>query len=317
MPSGLVALLDDVSVIAKLAAASLDDVGAAAAKAGTKAAGVVIDDAAVTPSYVTEFTPERELPIIFKIAKGSLFNKLVILLPVALLLSEFLPVAVTPLLMLGGLYLSFEGAEKVMEKLGGDKHGETLEGPIEDAAEFERQRVSGAIRTDFILSAEIMAIALAEVATSPLLSRAAILALVGVVITAGVYGVVALIVKMDDIGLHLAKRPNMAAQRIGRLLVAAMPKLLGLLASVGTLAMLWVGGGIILHGTEELGLHGPAALAHGVQHAVSHSMGPLSGVLGWFSYAAISAAVGLVLGALVAAAAHLVHRARRPTTMAA
>src|SRR5689334_11668472 len=186
MPSGLVALLDDVSVIAKLAAASLDDVGAAATKAGTKAAGVVIDDAAVTPSYVTEFTPDREIPIVVKIARGSLINKLAILLPVALLLSEFLPVAITPLLMLGGLYLSLEGAEKVLENLGGDKHGETLADPIEDLAEFERQRVSGAIRTDFILSAEIMAIALSEVAASPLIQRAVVLALVGVVITVAV-----------------------------------------------------------------------------------------------------------------------------------
>ena len=160
MPSGLVALLDDISVIAKLAASSLDDVGAGVAKAGSKAAGVVIDDAAVTPSYVTSFTPDRELPIIWKIARGSLRNKLLVLLPLALVLSEFLPLAIIPLLMLGGLYLSFEGAEKVLEKLGGEKHGETLEDPIEDIAEFERERVSGAIRTDFILSAEIMAIAL-------------------------------------------------------------------------------------------------------------------------------------------------------------
>ena len=196
MPTGLVALLDDIAVIAKMAAATIDDVGIAAAKAGSKAAGVVIDDAAVTPSYVTEFTPDRELPIIKKIALGSLKNKLLILLPAALLLSEYLPWAVTPLLMLGGLYLCFEGAEKVLEKLGGQKHGETLEDPITDMAEFEAERTAGAIRTDFILSAEIMAIALAEVASEPVLSRAIILALVGVVITIAVYGVVALIVKM-------------------------------------------------------------------------------------------------------------------------
>jgi predicted DNA repair protein MutK len=304
MPSGLVALLDDVSVIAKLAAASLDDVGAGAAKAGAKAAGVVIDDAAVTPSYVTEFTPDRELPIIAKIAKGSLVNKLAILLPVALLLSQFLPVAITPLLMIGGLYLSFEGAEKVLEKLGNARHGETLEDPVEDLAEFERQRVSGAVRTDFILSAEIMAIALAEVADTPFVQRAIVLALVGVAITVAVYGAVALIVKMDDIGLHLARRPGAAVKRVGRLLVAAMPWLLGLLSSVGTLAMLWVGGGILLHGSEVLGLHGPAGFAHDVQHAVVHATGPLGGLLGWFSYALLSALVGLVLGAVVALAVH-------------
>ncbi len=311
MPSGLVALLDDVSVIAKLAAASLDDVGAAATKAGTKAAGVVIDDAAVTPSYVTNFTPDRELPIIGKIARGSLINKLLILLPVALLLSAFLPVAITPLLMIGGLYLSFEGAEKIIEKFGGEKHGETLEDPIEDLAEFERQRVAGAIRTDFILSAEIMAIALQSVEEMNLsfVENAAVLAVVAALITAGVYGAVALIVKMDDIGLALAKRPGAAVKRIGCLLVAAMPRLLTVLGSVGTLAMLWVGGGILLHGSEELGLHGPAGLAHGVQHAVEHATGPLGGLLGWFSYAVVAAIVGLLLGAAVAIVVHVLQKA--------
>jgi predicted DNA repair protein MutK len=311
MPTGLVALLDDISVIAKAAAASLDDVGLAAAKAGSKAAGVVIDDAAVTPSYVTEFTPDRELPIIWQIAKGSLRNKLLILLPAALVLSSFLPWAVTPLLMLGGLYLCFEGAEKVLEKLGAAKVGETLGDAIEDVAEFEAQRVKSAIRTDFILSAEIMAIALSEVASEPIISQAAILAAVGVAITVLVYGVVALIVKMDDIGLHLVERRNTAAERqLGRLLLLAMPKLLALLSSVGTLAMLWVGGGILLHGSHVLGLHGPSDLAHAAQHAVvsagSGMGGALGGILGWLAYAAASLITGLVLGALVAGLVHLV-----------
>lgn len=304
MPSGLVALLDDISVIAKVAAASLDDVGAAAAKAGTKAAGVVIDDAAVTPSYVTEFTPDRELPIIWQIAKGSLRNKLLILLPAALALSQFLPQAITPILMLGGLFLCYEGAEKVMEKLGAAKHGETLGDPITDMAEFERERISGAIRTDFILSAEIIAIALAEVADQPLLSRAVILALVAVVITVLVYGAVAAIVKMDDAGLHLSKRANAASRRLGHFLLRAMPVLLALLSSVGTLAMLWVGGGILLHGAHELGLHAPSDVAHAVQHAVEHATGALGGVLGWLTYAALSAVTGLVLGAITAVALH-------------
>jgi predicted DNA repair protein MutK len=310
MPSGLVALLDDVSVIAKLAASSLDDVGAAATKAGTKAAGVVIDDAAVTPSYVTNFTPERELPIIYAIAKGSLRNKLIILLPISLLLSEFLPVAITPLLMLGGLFLCFEGAEKVIEKLGGAKHGETLEGPIEDIAAFERERISGAIRTDFILSAEIMAIALNEVADAPLPQRAIILALVGVVITVLVYGAVAFIVKMDDIGLHLAKRPDVASQKLGRFLLWAMPKLLTLLASVGTLAMLWVGGQIIVHGLHVLGWHPLSDAIHGVEHVVAAATGPLGGLLGWFTNAALSGVVGLILGVVVAFVVHAVQKAR-------
>ncbi|MDG2002277.1 MAG: DUF808 domain-containing protein [Novosphingobium sp.] len=304
MPSGLVALLDDVSVIARMAAASVDDIGAGVAKAGTKAAGVVIDDAAVTPAYVTDFTPDRELPIVWAIARGSLRNKLVILLPVGLLLSEFLPLAIIPLLMIGGLYLSFEGAEKLLEMFGGEKHGETLEDEIADVAAFEKQRISGAIRTDFILSAEIMAISLAEVAEADLVQRGVILAVVAVVITLAVYGAVALIVKMDDVGLHLAKHASAAAQWMGRMLLLAMPKLLALLTSVGTIAMLWVGGGILLHGLHELGLAGPANLAHGVQHAVEHAAGALGGVLGWISYAVQSAIFGLIVGAFAAILIH-------------
>jgi len=310
LPSGLVALLDDVSVIARMAAASIDDVGAGVAKAGTKAAGVVVDDAAVTPSYVTEFSPDRELPIIWQITKGSLRNKILILLPAALVLSEFLPAAIIPLLMLGGLFLSFEGAEKVLEKLGGAKHGETLDDPIEDIAEFEKQRISGAIRTDFILSAEIMAIALSEVTDASLVQRGIILLIVGIVITVVVYGAVALIVKMDDVGLHLAKRENSLSRRIGRLLLHAMPWLLNLLASVGTIAMLWVGGGILLHGTHELGFHAPSNLAHALQHWVEHAAGALGGILGWSSYAVVSALAGLAVGALMAIAIHVVQAGR-------
>lgn len=307
MPTGLVALLDDVAAIAKAAAATLDDVGVAAAKAGGKAAGVVIDDAAVTPTYVTAFTPDRELPIIWKIAKGSLFNKLVLLLPGALLISQFLPWAMTPLLMLGGLFLCYEGAEKVLEKLGGAEHGETLDDEITDLAEFERERVSGAVRTDLILSAEIMAIALAEIADSPLFQRGVVLALVGAAITVLVYGAVALIVKLDDIGLHMVEnRRTAAAKAIGRMLLRAMPRILGVLAVVGTGAMLWVGGGIVLHGLDELGLHGPAGMAHGVQHAIEHGAGALGGVLGWLSYAVLSALAGMVLGTIVALVVHKV-----------
>lgn len=307
MPTGLVALLDDISVIAKAAAASIDDVGAAAAKAGTKAAGVVIDDAAVTPSYVTEFTPERELPIIWQIAIGSLRNKLLILLPVALALSELLPAAITPLLMLGGLFLCYEGAEKVIEKLGGDKHGETLDDPIADMATFEKERISGAVRTDFILSAEIMAIALNEVADEALLSRGIILAVVGVVITVAVYGVVALIVKMDDIGLHLVQeRTSAAAKALGRGLLHAMPRLLTTLSVVGTLAMLWVGGHILVDGARKLGFKPPYEAIHGVEHAVAHAAGPAGDVLAWLANSALSGVVGLVLGAIVAFAIHKV-----------
>lgn len=306
MPSGIVALLDDVSIIARAAAASVDDIGVAAGRAGTKAAGVVIDDAAVTPSYVTGFTPERELPIIWKITRGSLINKLLILLPGALLLSEFLPSAIIPLLMLGGLFLCYEGAEKVMEKLGAEHHGQTLEDPIEDVVEFEKHRVSGAIRTDLILSAEIMAITLSEVAAEDLITRAGVLAIVGVLITVVVYGAVALIVKMDDIGLHMAEKPNEATRKIGCMLVRGMPKLLTVLSVVGTVAMLWVGGGIVLHGLEQLGVPAPAHIAHDIQHWVEAASGPLSGILGWASYAVISAIVGLVLGAIIATVLHKV-----------
>ncbi len=306
MPGGLAALLDDVSVIARAAAASVDDVGVAAGRAGSKAAGVVIDDAAVTPNYVTGITPARELPIIWRITLGSLKNKLLILLPGALILSEFLPAAIIFILMAGGAYLSYEGAEKVIEKLGGAKHGETLEDPIEDPAEFEKKRTAGAIRTDLILSAEIMAITLNEVSAETLVTRAMVLALVGAGITFAVYGAVALIVKLDDIGLHLKKKPAPWAQSVGGILLKAMPKILTLLSVVGTVAMLWVGGGIILHGLEELGLHAPADMAHAAQHAVEHATGALGGVLGWATYAGLSALVGLLLGAIIVFVLHKV-----------
>ncbi len=307
MPTGLVALLDDISVIAKAAAASIDDVGVAAAKAGSKAAGVVIDDAAVTPSYVTEFTPDRELPIIWQIAKGSLKNKLLFLLPAALVLSEFLPWAITPLLMMGGLFLCYEGAEKVLEKLGGAKHGETLEDPIEDMAAFEQERTAGAIRTDFILSAEIMAITLAAVANETLINRGIILALVGIVITVAVYGVVALIVKMDDIGLHMVQeRTSAAAKAFGRGLLHAMPRLLTFLSVVGTLAMLWVGGHIMVDGAKKLGFKPPYEAIHAVEHVVHEATGALGGVLGWLTNSTLSGVVGLILGTIVALALHMV-----------
>ncbi|MGE0284587.1 MAG: DUF808 domain-containing protein [Rhizobiaceae bacterium] len=302
MPSGLVALLDDISVIAKAAAASLDDIGLAATKAGSKAAGVVIDDAAVTPKYVTQLTPDRELPVIWRIARGSIRNKLLFILPAALLLSQYFPLGVTLLLLAGGLYLSFEGAEKVVEKLTGDKHGATLEDPIEDPAEFERERISGAVRTDFILSAEIMVIALAEVASQPVLTRGLILIAVAIAITALVYGAVGLIVKLDDIGLHLAQKPR--TRRLGSALVKAMPLVLDGLSTIGTAAMLWVGGGIVLHALEGLGLPWPANLAHALQHAVEHAAGSLGGILGWLTYAVASALAGLVLGAAIDLAIH-------------
>jgi predicted DNA repair protein MutK len=295
MPSGLAALLDDIATIAKVAAASVDDVAAAAGKAGSKAAGVVIDDTAVTPQYVTGFTPDRELPIIWRIAKGSFFNKLVIILPVALLLSLFLPWAITPILMLGGAYLCFEGAEKVWEKIAPHAEENLLEELAElTSSDHEAAMVKGAVRTDFILSAEIMAIALNEVkslAANSIWLEAGTLAAVAIMVTIGVYGVVGLIVKMDDIGLKLAGRENGASQAMGRGLVKGMPKLLSALSNIGTAAMLWVGGQIIVHG---FGIH-PAEF-----------LGLYDGALAWVADAAMSGVVGLAIGAVIVVVHHKV-----------
>ena len=311
MPSGLAALLDDVAAIAKLAAASVDDVGAAAGRAGAKAAGVVIDDTAVTPRYVTGFTPDRELPIIARIAKGSMRNKLLIILPVALALSALLPWAITPILMLGGAYLCYEGAEKTWEAVSGHKHDLAEQAELLASEDHERQMVSGAIRTDFILSAEIMAIALSEVADEPFITRAAILAVVAVVITVGVYGAVALIVKMDDIGLNLAQRSSQAARAFGKALVKAMPKLMAALSTIGIAAMIWVGGGIIVHGFETFGLDAPAHWIHDSAAAVGHAVPAIGGVLEWVVGAAGAGVVGLLIGGLIVAAHHAFTHSRQ------
>ncbi|MDR6831881.1 MULTISPECIES: DUF808 domain-containing protein [unclassified Sphingopyxis] len=305
MPSGLFALLDDVATIAKVAAASIDDIGAAASKAGVKAAGVVVDDAAVTPRYVTGFQPNRELPIIWRIAKGSLFNKLVLILPVLLLLSAVAQWAITPLLMVGGAYLCFEGAEKVWHSFAAKKHS-----LAEQAAEVvdpnhEEVMVKGAIRTDFILSAEIMVIALNEVLTEPFAMRAATLIVVAIAITIAVYGAVGLIVKMDDIGLHMAKEGNSARKAIGRGLVAFMPKLLGALALIGTAAMLWVGGQIVLHGLDEYHIGNLGHGLHDFAHALAGNL-PGAGLWEWLINAGGAGLFGLVLGGLIVAALHLV-----------
>ena len=299
MPSGLIALLDDVATIAKVAAASIDDIGAATAKAGSKAAGVVIDDTAVTPRYVTGFTPDRELPIIGKIALGSLKNKVVILVA-AMLLSAFLPMLLTPLLMIGGAYLAFEGTEKIVEKLAGDHRDETELMAADTPQELEQRQVAGAIRTDFILSAEIMVIALSELGAFSLGMRAAALAAVGIVITAAVYGAVGLIVKLDDIGLHLAERSAAATRALGRGLVHVVPKLLGTLSVIGTAAMLWVGGGILLHGLEELHILDfiPHAL-HDWSVRAGEAVGLMGPVVEWLLYALGSAVAGLIVGGII------------------
>jgi predicted DNA repair protein MutK len=313
MPSGLIALLDDVATIAKLAASSLDDMAAAAGKAGTKAAGVVIDDTAVTPRYVVGLAPERELPIIGKIAWGSLKNKILFLLPAALLLTAFAPFLLAPLLMIGGAYLAFEATEKIFEKLLHDEHHEAeLVEAIDDPQELERLQVAGAIRTDFILSAEIMAIALASLKHLTLVTTAIALVAVALAITAGVYGFVALIVKLDDIGIHLAKKPSAGARALGNALVRVVPKMLGSLSVIGTAAMLWVGGGIMLHGLEEM--HVLVALPHAIQgfsqSATAHA-GPLAGFVGWLLNALAAAVVGIVVGGLVVLVVHLLKRLRQ------
>ncbi|RZJ93333.1 MAG: DUF808 domain-containing protein, partial [Brevundimonas sp.] len=298
MPSGLIALLDDVAGIAKLAAASIDDVGAASGKAATKAAGVVIDDAAVTPKYVTGLSPSRELPIIGRIAAGSVRNKLIFILPAALLLTAFAPWAITPILMCGGAYLCFEGAEKLMEAFG-DHHEEAVV-TTDDPAAIEAATISGAVRTDLILSAEIMTIALNDVAREPLLTQAGVLIVVGLIMTVVVYGAVGLIVKMDDIGLHMAKRSSKVSKTVGRLLVKGMPIVLSSLSVIGTGAMLWVGGGILLHGTHTLGLAWPAVPVEHLAHAVAGATGWFGPVTGWLTTALASALLGVVVGAVLA-----------------
>ncbi len=305
MPGGLVALLDDIAVLAKMAAASVDDVAAATAQASAKAAGVVIDDAAVTPSYVVGLTPDRELPIIGKIAIGSARNKLVFLLPAALLLSAFAPWAITPILMIGGSYLCFEGAEKIVAALSGNDHSDEV-AEITDAEQLEQRQVSGAIRTDLILSAEIMAIALAGLPPMAILMQAVVLALVAVAVTIGVYGVVAIIVKMDDIGLNLAKRRTSTVRAIGRGLVTAMPLLLEALAIIGTVAMLWVGGGIIVHGLEVFHLETIPHWVHGTATAAAGGMPMMGGVVEWLIGAIGSAIVGAIVGGAIAGVMHFV-----------
>jgi predicted DNA repair protein MutK len=305
MSVGLIALLDDLAAIAKVAAASLDDVASQAAKAGVKAAGVVIDDAAVTPAYVIGFAAKRELPIVGRIAAGSLRNKLLILLPVAMALSYFLPWAITPLLMIGGAYLCYEGVEKVFEALmphRAHQHEAQLGTVALNAKTVEDEKVASAIKTDFILSAEIMAIALAALPAGNFVMQASALALVGIGITVAVYGVVALIVKADDFGMALANsdRASILAgmgRALGRAVVRGMPVFLTILSAVGTAAMIWVGGGIVLHG---LGVYGPRSIGstvHAAAETAGHALPTAAGALEWIVGAAISGVLGLLIGA--------------------
>lgn len=299
--SGLIALLDDVAAIAKVAAASIDDIAGQAAKAGAKAAGVVIDDAAVTPKYVHGFEADRELPIIGRIALGSLKNKLIVLLPGLLALNWLAPWAITPLLMLGGAYLCFEGAEKVVHVLFPHASDEVeADMDVKDPAHLEEEKIAGAIKTDFILSAEIMTIALAAIPESTLWMEAITLAVVGTLITVAVYGAVALIVKMDDVGLHMARTGRTALWRaMGRGLVHAMPRLMSVLSTVGTAAMLWVGGNIVVHGLHVLGWHGLSDPIEHLAETAAHALPAVAGFVNWAVTAALDGVFGLALGVVL------------------
>ena len=292
--SGLLALFDDVAAIAKLAATQLDDVAAQAGKAGTKAVSVVIDDAAVTPKYVTGLPAARELPIVWKIARASFFNKLVILLPVALLMQAFLPSMLTPLLMIGGAYLCFEGAEKVWHLIVPHKDHGPQQAKTLDAAHLEEQRVKGAIKTDFILSAEIMTISLAQIDIDRFWIQALALAVVAIGITALVYGAVALLVKADDLGIFLSAEGRLAATRaIGRGIVKSMPAVMVGIATIGTVAMLWVGGSILVHGLHDLGWHLPyEQIRHAAKWAVE-AAGTAGGLTSWAVTAGLEGLIGL------------------------
>lgn len=294
--SGLVALLDDVAALARLAAASADDVAAGVAKASTKAAGVVIDDAAVTPQYVTGVDPKRELPMIWRITKGSLRNKLFIILPALLLLSWLAPWTLPWLLLAGGTYLAYEGAHKIWHKITGH-HPAEEEPAVEQGSDAEDKVVKGAITTDFILSCEIMVISMNEVADQGFWLKAVILLVVAIAITVGVYGTVALIVKMDDIGLHLLRNGRTdGGRRFGAGLVKAMPHVLKIITVIGTVAMLWVGGHIVLIELDALGWHAPYALLHSITEPIVNAAGAF---LGWLADTVGSAIVGFLWGTVV------------------
>ncbi len=295
MSAGLFGLLDDVAVLARLAAAT--------GRATAKAAGVVIDDTAVTPQYVHGIAAERELPIVKRIARGSLRNKLLLILPAAMLLSQFAPRLVIPILMLGAAYLCYEGAEKVLESVSGHD--------ADAPAVAEQDIVSAAIKTDVILSAEIMVIALNEVADQPFVPRLIILIVVALVLTVVVYGAVGVIVKMDDVGLHLTQAGSRIGRQVGRALVAGMPKVLSVLSTVGTVAMLWVGGHILLSGSDHLGWHPPYDLVHHAKDHIRHAVNPFGAVPAWLFDTAASAVVGLIVGTVIVALGQLLSLARR------
>ncbi|MCJ8164686.1 DUF808 domain-containing protein [Pontibacter sp. E15-1] len=303
MASGLLALLDDISALVKVSAASLDDVPAQVAKTTGKVSGIVIDDTAVTPKYVVGLDPSRELSIIFQIAKKSVINKIVFLSPAALLLGFFAPWAITPILMLGGAYLCFEGYEKVhsmFSKHPDAAHGEGQEPVVTTPEELEKTRVQGAVRTDLILSSEIVAITYASVADKPLMMQIAVMLAVAIFITVAVYGFVGLIVKADDIGVHMAKENHHPqVRKIGRGIVKLMPRFLVILGYVGTAAMLWVGAEIIAHGLPFTS-HALDSLEHALANVP---------VLAWVAKVLLLGICGLILGAIIEKIVALIRKA--------
>ncbi|MBZ7124686.1 DUF808 domain-containing protein [Klebsiella grimontii] len=298
--SSLLTLLDDIATL-------LDDISVMGKLAAKKTAGVLGDDLSLNAQQVTGVRANRELPVVWGVAKGSLINK-VSLVPLALLISAFIPWAITPLLMLGGAFLCFEGVEKVLHSLQARKHKEDpqvrrqrLEAlASQDPMAFERDKVKGAIRTDFILSAEIVAITLGIVAEAPLLNQILILSGIALLVTVGVYGLVGIIVKLDDMGYWLVEKTSSLAQWSGKALLAIAPRLMKVLSIVGTLAMFLVGGGIVVHGITPLH-HAIENLAHG-QNAVIASLLPMAANL----------VLGFIIGAIVLAGVKAIGALRRP-----
>ena len=285
--ASLLTLLDDISVI-------LDDVAVMTKVAAKKTAGVLGDDLALNAEQVTGVKADRELPVVWAVAKGSFVNKL-ILVPAALLISAILPPLVTILLMCGGLFLSYEGAEKVIHKFWPHllPHDEEQQAMIKanadesiDLVAFEKEKIKGAIRTDFILSAEIIVIALGAASGATLLEKSLVLSIIAISITIGVYGLVAGIVKLDDVGLYLTKKDSQAKQKLGSLLLAGAPKLMKFLSIAGTLAMFLVGGGILVHGIDFLH-HNVEDLAH------------LTGIFDGLTTMLLNGVVGFIVGAVI------------------
>ncbi|MCI7552156.1 MAG: DUF808 domain-containing protein [Actinomycetaceae bacterium] len=313
MALGIAALLDDISALVKATAASIDDIAAAASRASVKATGVVVDDTAVTPQYLEGMAPKRELPVVLKIARGSIINKLIII-ALILAMNQWLPWLLTPLLMLGGSYLCFEGAEKVLEWFGIGHHDLGAHTPAVDQGEdAEKKVVSGAIRTDFILSAEIMAISLNEIKDNSFWITLGALIVVAILITLLVYGVVALFVKIDDIGFHLLKQPRATSQRIGEILVKGMPKLMAVISVIGTLAMMWVGGHLFIQGLTDLGWPLIHDLIGHIVHPVE-ALATVGAAFGWILETACAMVFGFVWGCVILAAVRLIQKALSATT---